>query len=156
MQITILTVGKTKTPFFQDGEREYFARIKHYTRLQIKSVRSEKIKSGVSDEIVLKGEGEKILKQILPQSYVVALDLTGKQLSSEELAAEIQGWQNSSVREVVFVIGGALGLDPEVLHRANLIISLSKMTFPHEMCPLILFEQLYRAFSILRGEKYHK
>jgi len=142
--------------YFLEGEADYLKRLKHYSRVEIQWVRSEKIVGSRSTDEILSVEGERLMNKIPPDSTLVALDRRGKGLTSEGLASMILKWQNRSIKEVVFLIGGPLGLSNTLLSRADVVLSLSKMTFTHEMVRLILLEQLYRSFTILRGEKYHK
>ena len=156
MKIKIITVGKTKEKFLQFGEKEFQQRLARYCQIEWITVKEEKIIAGKSDQQIKANEAERILEKIAPKSWKVALDRTGKPMSSEDLAAWLQKKMNEGTSEFEFIIGGALGLDPIILNSVNQVLSLSQMTFTHEMSRLILLEQLYRAFTILRGEKYHK
>lgn len=156
MRFRILTVGENKVSYLVEGETDYLKRLKHYCRIEIVSVRGEKIKENRSSDEILHLEAEKLLKQIPEKSIVVALDKHGEMLSSEDLAQKVKEWQNRSFQCAVFIIGGPLGLSEYLLNRVDIVISLSPMTFTHEMVHLILLEQLYRCFTILRGQKYHK
>lgn len=156
MKITILTVGKNKVSYLLDGETEYLNRLKHYVPMQIESIVPEKITKNIQVEQILKKEAEKLLAKIPQHAMVIALDQRGQQMTSEDLADQIQNYQNQSVPELYFVIGGPHGLHESVRSRANKILSLSKMTLMHDMVRLVLLEQLYRACTILAGEKYHK
>lgn len=156
MRFRILVVGENKVSYLVAGEADYLRRLERYCRVDVASVRGEKIKGKRSVGELLGVEGERLMKQIPRGSFLVVLDRQGETLSSEELARQILDWQNRAVQEVIFLVGGPLGLGDEVLARANLVVSLSRMTFTHEMVRLILLEQLYRSFTILRGEKYHK
>jgi 23S rRNA (pseudouridine1915-N3)-methyltransferase len=156
MRIKLLTVGMNRSSFLTQGESDYLKRIKHYSKIDIEQIRGEKIMRNRSEIEILKVEGEKLLEKTTRGMVVVALDRNGMVLNSEAFAQMILNWQNRSIQEVVFVIGGPLGLSEEFIKRADLVLSLSPMTFPHEMVRLLLLEQLYRAFTILNGEKYHK
>ncbi|MCU0644893.1 MAG: 23S rRNA (pseudouridine(1915)-N(3))-methyltransferase RlmH [bacterium] len=156
MKIKIIVVGRTKEKFLQIGEKEFQQRLARYCQVEWITVKEEKIVTGKSDHQIKANEAERILEKIAPKSWKVALDTTGKPMSSEGLAAWLQKKMNEGTSEFEFIIGGALGLDSTVLNSVNQVLSLSQMTFTHEMSRLILLEQLYRAFTILRGEKYHK
>lgn len=156
MKIKIINVGKTKEKFLQMGEKEFQQRLSRYCQVEWLVIKDEKIVAGKSEQQIKANEAGRILQQIAPRSWSVALDRTGKPMSSEDFADWLQKKMNGGDSELEFIIGGALGLDPAVLKSANQVMSLSTMTFTHEMSRLILLEQLYRAFTILRGEKYHK
>jgi 23S rRNA (pseudouridine1915-N3)-methyltransferase len=152
MKITLIRLGKLHLPFAQNGYDEYAKRLGHYCKykdelLQVNS-KSKEI------NILKRGEGEAILKRIAPTDFVVLLDENGKDFSSINFAAQLQQWLNQHAH-IVFVIGGAYGFSEEVYARANLKLSLSSLTFSHQLVPLIFGEQLYRAFTILKGEPYH-
>lgn len=159
MNITIVSVGKIREKFIQDGIKEYSKRLSRYCKLNHIEVNDEKAPEKLSEadmEIVKNKEGERILSKINSNSYVIALAIDGKSLSSEMLAKEINGFALSGNSDITFVIGGSLGLSNEVLKRSNYKLSFSKMTFPHQLMKLILTEQIYRAFKIIKGEPYHK
>lgn len=159
MQIRVLAVGKLKEQYLVEGIEEYSKRLGRYERLEIVELREESFSEPLSAkevEEILRREGERILKEIKPRSFLVALDRGGRALSSEELAEEIQRAALAGSSQLVFVIGGSLGLDERVLKRADLVLSFSKFTFPHQLMRLILLEQIYRAFTILNNERYHK
>jgi 23S rRNA (pseudouridine1915-N3)-methyltransferase len=155
MIIKLIVVGKTVKSYLQEGEVEYENRLKHYVRFEEEVVSELKKASSLNEEQVKQKEGEEILKRIQATDYLVLLDEQGKQFSSEEFAAKIKKWQNTSVKQVVFVVGGAYGFSQEVYQRANEKLSLSKMTFSHQMVRVFFKEQLYRAFTIIKGEPYH-
>jgi 23S rRNA (pseudouridine1915-N3)-methyltransferase len=156
MRIRVLTVGETKTPYLREGEQDYLKRLRRYCKMETVSVQPEKMTVNKPDAAVIAKEGERLIACIEKTCRVVALDRLGKPWSSEDLAVQISVWQNRGVEHSVFVIGGPLGLGANVMKRADEALSLSKMTFAHEMAKLVLLEQLYRAFTILNGEKYHK
>ncbi len=156
MRLSILGVGAYKSDYLSEGESEFVKRLKRYCQIKVQWVNSRKVSGKRSASEILSLEGKHLLERIPEKSIVVALDQQGEMLSSEDFSRKIGDWQNQSVKEVIFVIGGSLGLDKSVLKKANLILSFSKMTFTHEMIRLLLFEQLYRAFTLLKGEKYHK
>ena len=156
MKIKIIALGKIKEKFLKDGIEEFLKRLTPYTSLEIIELNPIEIKDENLTNKILKEEGEKILSLIKEDSYVITLEILGKQLSSEELASKINEITVSGVSELVFVIGSSCGLSAEVSARANFKLSMSKMTFLHQFARLILVEQIYRAFKILKGEKYHK
>ncbi len=156
MKIKIIALGKIKEKFLKDGIEEFLKRLTPYTSLEIVELNPIEIKDENLTDKILKEEGEKILSLIKDNSYVIALEILGKQLSSEELASKINEITISGISELVFVIGSSCGLSSEVSERADFRLSMSKMTFLHQFTRLILVEQIYRAFKILKGEKYHK
>lgn len=156
MKIKIIVVGKTKEQFLQQGEQEFQRRLKPYCQLEQVIVKEEKIVSNKIGQIIKSKEAKRILAQLTRGSLSIALDREGDQFSSAELAEFLQQKMDDGYGEVIFIIGGTLGLGEPVLNSAAKVLSLSKMTFTHEMSRLILLEQLYRAFTILKGTKYHK
>lgn len=159
MQIRIIAVGKIKEKYLQEGIAEYEKRLRPYAKVQIVEITEEKRPLSASPAIesaAKEKEGERILAAIPEGSFVIALDLKGQIWSSEDLAASFREWELTGQNQLVFVIGGDLGLSPAVLLRSNFRLSLSKMTFTHPLARLLLVEQVYRAFRILRGEPYHK
>jgi 23S rRNA (pseudouridine1915-N3)-methyltransferase len=155
MIIKLIVVGKTVKSYLKQGEEEYTNRLKHYVRFEEDVISELKNVSSLNEEQIKQKEGEEILKRIQPTDYLVLLDEQGKQFTSEEFAEKIVKWQNTSVKQVVFVIGGAYGFSKEVYDRCNEKLSLSKMTFSHQMVRVFFKEQLYRAYSIIKGEPYH-
>ena len=159
MQIRIIAVGKIKEKFLQEGIAEYEKRLRPYAKVQIIEITEEKRPLSASPAIESAAkvkEGERILAVIPEGSFVISLDVKGQIWSSEELAASFREWELTGQNQLVFVIGGDLGLSPALLARSDIRLSLSKMTFTHPMARLLLVEQVYRAFRILRGEPYHK
>jgi len=159
MQIRVIAVGKIKEQFLREGIAEYEKRLRPYAKLQVVELSEEKRPqpaSPVNESVAIEKEGERIFAAVAENSYVIALDMKGQSWSSEELAASFGERELSGQNQLAFVIGGDLGLSPAVLARSNLRLSLSKMTFTHPMARLLLLEQVYRAFRILRGEPYHK
>ncbi|PKL68122.1 MAG: 23S rRNA (pseudouridine(1915)-N(3))-methyltransferase RlmH [Methanomicrobiales archaeon HGW-Methanomicrobiales-1] len=159
MQIRIIAVGKIKEKYLQEGIAEYEKRLRPYAKVQIVEITEEKRPLSASPAIESAAkvkEGERILAAIPEGSFVIALDVKGQSWSSEELATSFREWELSGQNQLAFVIGGDLGLSPAVLVRSSLRLSLSKMTFTHPLARLLLVEQVYRAFRILRGEPYHK
>jgi len=159
MNITVVAVGKLKEKYLREGINEYSKRLSAYCKLQVVEVADEKapeVLSEVEMEQVKRKEGERILAQLKPDQYVIALAIEGQMWSSEKLASELDRLATYGKSQVAFVIGGSLGLSPEVLKRADVLLSFSKMTFPHQLVRLILLEQVYRAYRINRGEPYHR
>lgn len=159
MNINIISVGRIKEKFMEQGIDEYKKRLSRYCDLRIIEVADEKAPENLSDkemEIVKDKEGERILSKIGNNSYVIALEIRGKDLSSEKLAEKINELMIDGHSDISFVIGGSLGLSNNVLARVNYKLSFSKMTFPHQLMRLILLEQVYRSFRIMNNEPYHK
>ena len=159
MKITVISVGKLKEKYLQMGIEEYAKRLSRYVKLELIEVADEKAPEDMSaaqEEIVRKKEGERILSNIKDGEYVVALAINGKQLSSEGLAEFLQKNMTGGISQMVFVIGGSIGLSKEVLNRADYKLSFSNMTFPHQLMRMILLEQIYRGFRIINNEPYHK
>ncbi|MCI2890315.1 23S rRNA (pseudouridine(1915)-N(3))-methyltransferase RlmH [Staphylococcus hominis] len=159
MKITILAVGKLKEKYWKQAIAEYEKRLGAYSKIEMIEVPDEKAPETMSDkeiEQVKEKEGQRILAKIKPQATVITLEIQGKMLSSEGLAKELQQRMTQGQSDFVFVIGGSNGLHQNVLNRSNYALSFSKMTFPHQMMRVVLIEQVYRAFKIMRGEAYHK
>ncbi|MFZ9718619.1 MAG: 23S rRNA (pseudouridine(1915)-N(3))-methyltransferase RlmH [Chitinophagaceae bacterium] len=155
MKIALWSVGKTNEPYVQSGIAEFTKRLNHYYTAEWQFISTPKNASTLSENELKRKEGEAILGLLQKDDFLVALHEHGKQLTNEELAFMIQQRSNESTRRIVFLIGGAYGLSDDILKRANLQWSLSKLVFPHQLVRLILAEQLYRACTILRNEKYH-
>jgi 23S rRNA (pseudouridine1915-N3)-methyltransferase len=155
MKITFITVGKTDDAYLKAGIEKYVNRLKHYTRLIIIEIDELKNTKALTQEQQKTKEAELILKKILPLDHVILLDEKGMELSSMQFAAYIDKKALGSVANLVFVVGGPYGFDSSVYARANDKISLSAMTFSHQMVRLFFVEQLYRAFTIIKGEPYH-
>ena len=159
MRINIVCVGKIKEKYLKLGIDEFKKRLSKYCKLEIIELEDEKAPENLSDKemlIIKEKEGKKILSKIKDNSYLIALAIDGKNLSSEELAETINKLGVRGISNITFVIGGSLGLSDEVLSRADYKLSFSKMTFPHQLMRLILLEQVYRAYRINNGEPYHK
>ena len=156
MLIKIIAVGKTKARYWQLAESQYVRRIQRYAELRQLIIKDATREAISNPELAKDVEGENILRKILGDDYVVALDSHGQQLSSEQFAEFFQTRTMRGIVKFAFVIGGPLGLSADILKKANEVLSLSKMTLPHELSRVMLLEQIYRAFSILRNEKYHK
>ncbi len=151
--LKIVAVGKIKETFIKDGINEYAKRINAFDKFQIVEVKEynqKTIQQNIQDE------GKAILGEINDKDFVITLEIKGKQLTSEELAKEITNIKNYHSTSFVFVIGGSNGLDNEVIKRSNYHLSFSKMTFPHQLMRLILTEQIYRAYTIINNQEYHK
>ncbi len=159
MNIAVISVGKMKEKPYREMADEYLKRLSRYGKYQEIELQDLPEREGASpaEEEKLKiREGEEILRRIRPEDRVIALTIPGKQRSSEELAAELGEAKNRGQGRLVFVIGGSLGLGRNVLARADGEMSMSRMTFPHQLARVMLLEQLYRAEKILAGERYHK
>jgi 23S rRNA (pseudouridine1915-N3)-methyltransferase len=159
MNITVISVGKLKEKYLKEAIQEYSIRLTKYCKLDIIEVPDEKAPENMSaaeEDIVKLKEGQIILKNIKDDTYVIALAINGKQLSSEKFAELISGLGLRGKSNIAFVIGGSLGLSEEVLKRADYHLSFSAMTFPHQLMRVILLEQVYRGFRIIKGEPYHK
>lgn len=155
MKITLLTVGKTDVKWVREGLELYSSRLVHYIPFSLVEIPELKNVSALSQDQIKNREGELILKHLKPADELVLLDEHGREFRSVEFAEFIEGRMSRSSRDLVFVIGGAYGFSGDVYSRADSKISLSKMTFSHQMVRTIFAEQLYRAFTIMRGEPYH-
>ena len=156
LKIKIIALGKIKEKFLKNGIEEFLKRLTPYASIDIVEINPVEIKDVNLTDKYLFQEGEKILSYIKSADYVITMEIKGKEFSSEEFAQKIDELTNSGIHEVVFVIGSSCGIGRNVSERANLKMSLSKMTFLHEFARLLLIEQIYRAFKILKGETYHK
>lgn len=155
-KIRLIVVDRTRSPFLKEGESFYIERLQKYARVEWVEIKPTKIKKGLSTEEILATEGQKIARRLGPRDYLVSLDRSGDQHDSAGLAAWLNKLATGAWDRITFIIGGPLGLSGEILERSRKILSLSRLTLTHEMSRLLLLEQLYRAFTILRGEKYHK
>lgn len=159
MKVTVIAVGKIKEKFYVDAINEYSKRLSKYCKLNFIEVKDEKTKenaSSVEEDLVKETEGKRILDKISDSSKVIALAIEGDEFDSLELAKEFETLQVSGVSDITFVIGGSLGLHKSVLDRAEMLLSFSKMTFPHQLMRVIFLEQIYRSFRIINNEPYHK
>lgn len=159
MNIQIVAVGKLKERYLVQGIAEYAKRLGAYAKLKIVEVPDEKAPetmSAAEEENVRRREGERILAALREDAYVVALAIDGEMWASEQLAAKLADLATYGRSQVAFVVGGSLGLSPEVIRRADMRLSFGRMTLPHQLMRLVLVEQIYRAFKINRGEPYHK
>ena len=159
MNIKLVCVGRLKERFTRDACDEYLKRLSRYASLRLDEVPDEKAPEALSPalrEQVKAAEGARILERIADNEYVIALAIDAKQLSSEAFADKLDSLMLSGRSDIAFIIGGSLGLSPEVLRRADFALSFSPMTFSHQIFRVMLLEQIYRAFRILRNEPYHK
>ncbi len=159
MNIRIVAVGKIKEKYIQEGIKEFSKRLSRYCNLKIDEVEDEKAPENLSvkeqENIKIK-EGKKILSKIPQNSFIISLAIQGQSISSEALAEKMEGLMIEGMNDITFVIGGSLGLTEKVMEKSNFALSFSKMTFPHQLMRVILLEQVYRGFRIIKGEPYHK
>ena len=159
MNVTVLAVGKLKEKYWQEAVKEYSKRLGRFCRLSIAEIKESLLPanpSAADEEAVKAAEGRAILNRIHPSDYVITLEIEGQSFSSVELADHMKKLAVSGRSSIVLIIGGSLGLSREVSARANLKLSFSAMTFPHQMMRVILLEQIYRSFKIINNETYHK
>jgi 23S rRNA (pseudouridine1915-N3)-methyltransferase len=156
LKIKFIVVDRTRSPFLKEGVNFYLGRLQKYTRVECVEVKPAKIRKSIPDKDILTAEGQNIERKIGHADYLVTLDRAGHHYNSEEfsdwlnrLSISVNGW-------VCFVIGGPLGLSKEIIDRADKVLSLSRLTLTHEMSRIFIMEQVYRAFTIMKGEKYHK
>jgi 23S rRNA (pseudouridine1915-N3)-methyltransferase len=155
MKLTVLCMGKTKERFVQEGLKKYLRLLNHFTDVEIKELKEEKISDLKDAPLIRKKEAERIFKTVSASPLLVSLDERGDEFTSHEFAAFLNTLLESGARELVFVIGGALGLDERVIERSKKTVALSRWTFTHEMARLVLLEQLYRSYTIIKGKTYH-
>lgn len=159
MKITLITVGKIKEKYLKDAIAEYSKRLSRYCKLEIVEVADEKTPDNASDTVedaIRDKEGERILKYIKEDAYVITLEIAGKMLTSEEMAEKIEKLGVQGTSHIIFIIGGSIGLGREILKRSDYALSFSKMTFPYQLMRVILLEQIYRSYRIINHEPYHK
>ncbi len=159
MKITVIAVGKIKEGFYREAVAEYEKRLGRYCKLEIVQVEDERTpdRTGTAlDEAVMAKEAARILRHIKEDAFVAVLDIRGREYDSESFAGQLERLGTQGVSHIQFVIGGSLGLHEEVRKKADLTVSFSKMTFPHQLMRVILLEQIYRAYRIINGEPYHK
>ena len=159
MKIKIVTVGKLKEKYLKDGIAEYSKRLSRFANLEMIELADEKTPNRASDsenQKILELEGTRILSKIGDRDFVIVLAIEGKTLSSEEFSKQLEQAPINGFSTLTFVIGGSLGLSPQVKKRANLSISFGRLTLPHQLMRLVLVEQIYRAFTIQQGSPYHK
>ena len=159
MKITLITVGMIKEKYLKDAIAEYSKRLSRYCKLEIVEVADEKTPDNASDTVedaIRDKEGERILKYIKEDAYVITLEIAGKMLTSEEMAEKIEKLGVQGTSHIIFIIGGSIGLGREILKRSDYALSFSKMTFPHQLMRVILLEQIYRSYRIINHEPYQK
>ncbi len=159
MQISILSVGKIKEKYLTAGIAEYEKRLSAYAKVVIQEVKDEKTPDNASsadEALSLEKEAIRLESLIKPGTYLIALAIKGRDFSSPELAAHIENLGTTGKSHITFLVGGSLGLSPRLLKKADLLLSFSSLTFPHQLFRLMLLEQIYRAFKIIKGEPYHK
>lgn len=159
MHITILSVGRLREKYLQEAQKEYLKRLSAYARVSIVEVPDEPVREGLSpsmEDIIKSREGARLAVRLDPGNYIIALDRQGRQMTSGDLSGLISGLALEGRSSITLIIGGTLGLCPEILKASHLSLSFSKMTFPHQLMRIILLEQIFRAFKIERGEPYHR
>lgn len=159
MKVSIISVGKLKERYLKDGIAEYSKRLSRFCDLRITEVEDEQAPvtlSAAQEEQIKKKEAERILSKVRNGDFLIVLDAAGTKKDSEEFASVLQNCMTSGRSNIIFIIGGSLGLDADLIKKADLRLSLSDMTFPHQLARLILMEQIFRAFKIINGETYHK
>ena len=159
MKISVIAVGKIKEKYLKDAVTEYSKRLSRYCKLEIIEAADEKTPDHASvavEDAIRAKEGERLLKHIRDDMYVITLEIGGRMLSSEEFAEKIETLGVQGKSSIAFVIGGSIGLGKEVLKRSDFALSFSKMTFPHQLMRVVLLEQVYRGYRIVNGEPYHK
>jgi 23S rRNA (pseudouridine1915-N3)-methyltransferase len=159
MNIEIIVIGKLKETYWRDAEAEYLKRLSAYAKISVRELKEAQLSANASEAEIRKAvssEGADICKALKLDTYVIALDINGAQLRSEQLASRIEELSINGQSNITMVIGGSNGLSSEVLDAAKLRLSFGKFTFPHQMMRVILEEQLYRSFKIIRNEAYHK
>lgn len=159
MKISIITVGKIKEKYLKDAIAEYSKRLSKYCKLEIIEVADEKTPDAASEIVenaIRTKEGERIMKYVRDDAFVITLEIAGKMLTSEGLADKINQLGIQGKSHIIFIIGGSIGLGTQVLARSDYALSFSKMTFPHQLMRVILLEQIYRSYRIIHKEPYHK
>ncbi len=155
MNLKVIVVGRVRQGYLRTALGEFTQRINKYSSLEIIEIKEERIASRADSERIKEEEAERIISKLDSHSYKIALDEQGKELSSLKFARLFEEVSRKGYRQMSFIIGGALGLSSRIKEQADLILTLSRMTFTHEMIRLFLLEQIYRAFTIIRGEPYH-
>ena len=150
--IKIITVGQLKEKYLKEAVEEYKKRISKYTNIEIIEIKDEGL---VEEKKAIELEGEKINKYLTNKDYIITLEIEGKQMSSEEFSSKLERIQIEN-SNIIFIIGGSYGSSKEIKDKANLKLSFSKMTFPHQLFRVILLEQIYRSYKIMNNERYHK
>jgi len=155
MKIVLLTIGKTSEKYLIEGIAQYQKRLKHYTQFEMLEISNLKNAKNFSNAELMKKEGELMMKKLQYSDHLVLLDDKGKNFTSIKFAQKLQSWMLSGKKRLVFVVGGAYGFSEDVYARGNETLSLSKMTFSHQMARLFFVEQIYRGYTILNNEPYH-
>lgn len=155
MKLIILAIGKQDEAYIKEGVDMFTGRLQHYFPTEWKIIPPLKNVASLDVPSLIKEEGKKISKELLPGDYIILLDERGKQMNSIELSGLVQKLSGEAHKRIVFIIGGAFGVDKVIVEKANIVWSLSKLVFPHMLVRLIVAEQLYRACTILKNEKYH-
>ena len=155
MKIVLLTIGKTSEKYLIEGIAQYQKRLKHYTQFEMLEILNIKNAKNFSNTELMKKEGKLILKQLQSSDHLVLLDDKGKDFTSPKFSEKLQSWMLSGKKRLVFVVGGAYGFSEDIYSRGNEKLSLSKMTFSHQMVRLFFIEQIYRAYTMLNNEPYH-
>jgi 23S rRNA (pseudouridine1915-N3)-methyltransferase len=156
MKIKIISISKNKFAYITAGEQDYLGRLQRYNDVEVLNLKEEPITKNRSSDEIMEIEGDRMLERLDKDYFNVALHVMGKQMASEEFADLIEENRDFKDAKICFIIGGPLGLSQKVLAKANLVLSFSKMTFTHQLIRLLLLEQIYRAFEILKGTGYHK
>jgi 23S rRNA (pseudouridine1915-N3)-methyltransferase len=156
MHLHLVLLGKTIFPEVETGIQRYIDRIRHYVSIETHFLKAERISGKVPEETVKEKEGERILRLTGTQDYLIACDQQGRQFDSQEFSELLGRLRDKGIAHVWMILGGPVGLSSRILEKSALVLSLSKMTFPHDLARLIILEQIYRAFTILKGEPYHK
>ncbi len=155
MNLVVICLGKTRERFIQDGIAKYLRYLKPYVDIEVKELREERIHDLKDAPIIRKREAEKIFKAMPSGAFLAALDERGREFTSHDFAHFLNDRIESGIRETTFVLGGAMGLDERITDKADKVIAMSRWTFTHEMARLVLLEQIYRAFTIIKGKTYH-
>jgi 23S rRNA (pseudouridine1915-N3)-methyltransferase len=155
MKLVVICLGKTRERFIQEGIAKYLRYLKPYTDIELRELKEEKIHDLRDAPIIRKREADKIFKAVPSGTFLAALDERGREFTSHEFAHFLNDRIESRIREMVFVFGGAMGLDESITEKADKVIAMSRWTFTHEMARLVLLEQIYRAFTIIKGKPYH-
>jgi 23S rRNA (pseudouridine1915-N3)-methyltransferase len=156
MKFTIVTIGKIRGSYIVEGIKDYHRRINRYTQMDLFPIKEERMTTGVTETLILQKEGKRILQKIPHDGLWVALDRRGQEMSSRNHFDFLNAQAKLGVSKIYYLIGGPLGFSSELLEQADEILSLSRMTLPHEMSALLLIEQIYRYLNYMAGEKYHR
>jgi len=156
IRLALIFVGRASDSYIREGCREYEQRVRRYAELRLVPIPEERIVAKGRKDYILRQEGRRIRENLPPEAFAVALDEKGKALTSEVFARSLDQWSRSGSREIAFILGGPYGLDESLKEKADFRLSFSTMTLAHGLARMLLLEQVYRAFSLLRGEPYHK